>query len=73
MQKLFLFRPQRTIRELTQNVTKHNAFRAVWCEFVDRVFRLNQRKAVLSYYHNTSASKKRNTPAPIRTQNAFGR
>jgi len=35
MLKCFLFRWHRTIHEISPNVTKYAAFRAVSCDFVD--------------------------------------
>lgn len=39
-----LFRGQAHDPRNTLNITKHDAFRAVWCDFVNRVFLLKQRK-----------------------------
>jgi hypothetical protein len=69
MQKLFSLAGKQTIHEITPNVTKHDVFVPFGVTSWIVLFVLTDG----SYHHNTSASRKRNTPAPIKTQNAFGR
>jgi hypothetical protein len=46
LEVLFVQR-QRAIHEITPNVTKHEAFRVVSCDFVDRAFHMTQENGTL--------------------------